>query len=179
MSKTYPIPPRLQAIVGIILAAALLRLLPHWPNVTPIAAIALFGGAQLGRRHLAFIIPMSAMFLSDLVLGFHSTMWAVYLGFAMTVLLGSLLRGKVRIPNLFGMVITSSVLFYLLTNFAVWIGSPFYPQNLSGLMASYAAGLPFLLNSLAGNIFYSAVIFGVFHLAQQRFPQLREVGIRS
>jgi hypothetical protein len=177
MKTKYTLSPRFLVLTGVILIAALFRLLPHWPNFTPVAAIALFGGAHFSRKAIAFMIPLAALFLSDLILGFHGTMWAVYLGFIFTVALGMGIKGKTAVLPVLGTVVASSVLFYLLTNLAAWIGSPFYPQTFSGLMMSYAAGIPFLWNSLAGDLFYSGVLFGSFYFIRQRYPILQEIRI--
>lgn len=172
---------RFLVILGLILTAAAFRLVPHWPNVTPIAAMALFGGAYLGRNYLAFLVPLAAMFISDLFLGFHSSMIAVYAAFAVTVLIGMTLSRKPRVLNIAMASVGSTLLFFLLTNFAAWIGSPFYPQSFAGLMECYAAGLAFLndgngisffMNSLLGDLFYNTVLFGSFYLISLRFPAL-------
>ena len=169
-------------IVSVITAGAFFRFIPHWPNFTPIAAMALFGGAYIGRKHLAFVIPFAAMFLSDLVLGLHKDMWSVYLAFGLTVLIGTLIRTNIRFVTVTGAAIASSVIFFLITNFGSWLASPFYPQTFGGLMQSYAAGLAFInngtygisffLNELTGVLFYSGVFFGVYALAKQKFPTL-------
>ncbi len=169
------ITPRFIVVAGIILFGAFMRLIPHWPNFTPIAAMALFGGAYFSKRYLAFIIPLSAMLLSDLILGFHSTMIAVYLSFALMVAIGILLSNRVKIGSVLLATAGSSVLFFLITNFAVWVGNPFYPQNMAGLAECYAAGLPFLNNGILGDLFYNAVFFGGFYLAQLRFPVLARI----
>ncbi|MCD4746400.1 MAG: hypothetical protein K8R58_08880 [Bacteroidales bacterium] len=164
--------PRFIFIVSSILIAALMRLLPHWPNFTPIAAIALFGGTYLNKKHLAFAVPFAALLLSDLFLGFHSYMIAVYLSFGIIVLLGFFLRNKVKITSVLLASLSSSVIFFLITNFAVWIGSPFYPQNFIGLTEAYIAGLPFLNNGILGDMFYNTIFFGSFYFAQLKFPVL-------
>ncbi|MBW6460963.1 MAG: hypothetical protein K0B08_10365 [Bacteroidales bacterium] len=174
-------------IISIIISGALFRFIPHWPNFTPIAAMALFGGAYLGRKYLAFIIPFAAMFLSDLLLGLHTGMWAVYLAFGITVMIGTLIRKNPRFASIFGASLTSSVIFFLLTNFAAWLASPFYPPTLAGLMQSYVAGLAFFhngsmgisffLNEVAGSLFYNGIFFGAYALARQWMPALdRTVG---
>jgi hypothetical protein len=173
MSHSALINPRFATITGIILVAAVFRLLPHWPNVTPVAAMALFGGAYFSRKIFAFILPMAALFLSDLVLGFHGTMWAVYLGFAITVAFGLLIRSKVSVWSVAGVVLGSSVIFFLLTNFASWMGSAFYAPTFTGLLTAYTAGLPFFLNSLLGDVFFAGVLFGSFQLLQQWYPALK------
>jgi hypothetical protein len=174
--------PRAIFIISVILAGALFRFIPHWPNFTPIAAMALFGGTYLGRKYLAFLIPFGAMFLSDLVLGFHSYMLAVYIAFGITVMIGFLLRTRVNIRNVALASIISSVLFYLITNFAAWLASPIYPPNFAGLMESYIAGLAFFnngsyglsffLNDLIGGLFYNAVFFGSYYFARHRIPAM-------
>jgi hypothetical protein len=166
--------PKLLVISGIILFAALMRLVPHYPNFTPVAAIALFGGAHYGKRWLAFFIPLFAMFMSDLVLGFHGLMIAVYFSFALVVGIGALLRNRVRVGTVMGATIGGSLLFFLVTNFAVWAGSPFYAQNAGGLISCYVAALPFFHSSLLGDMFYSGVFFGGYYLIEQRYPVLRK-----
>lgn len=168
--------------ITIIFAGAAMRLVPHWPNFTPIAAIALFGGAYMSKKYLAFIIPFAALFLSDLLLGFHSTMPAVYISFAITVLLGIYMLRNPRFINIMGASLISTILFFLITNFGAWVGNPIYPQNFAGLMESYIAGLvffnngtygiSFIMNSLLGDLFYTGLFFGVFYLAKLRFPVL-------
>jgi hypothetical protein len=180
--KSKILTPRFIFIVTTVLAAAAMRLIPHWPNFTPIAAMALFGGAYFSRKYLAFLIPMLAMLLSDLIIGFHTTMPAVYVAFAITVMIGMLVVRNPKILNIAAASITSTIIFFLITNFGAWIGSPLYPQNFSGLLESYAAGLAFLnngsygisffFNSLLGDLFYTSVLFGIFYLARLKFPVL-------
>lgn len=164
--------PRNIFIVSALFVAIAGRLIPHAPNFTPIAAMALFGGATLSNKRLAFVLPLIAMFISDLIIGFHSTMWAVYIAFAITVFIGTKINGKVNPLNVITASIASSSLFFIITNFAVWLGSTFYPQNLSGLVECYIAAIPFFNNGLVGDLFYSGILFTVFALAVQRFPQL-------
>ncbi len=167
--------PRFLFILTVIIAGAAFRLIPHWPNFTPIAAMALFGGTYFNKKYLAFLIPMAALFISDMLLGFHSYMIAVYLSFAIIVVFGMMLKNRVKIGSLLLASVSSSVLFFVITNFAVWIGSPFYPQNFAGLLESYTAGLPFLNNGVLGDLFYNTLFFGAFYLAQQRFPVLAKI----
>jgi hypothetical protein len=148
------------------------RLIPHAPNFTPVAAMALFGGATLSNKRLAFILPIIAMFISDLIIGFHSTMWAVYLAFAITVFIGTKINGNIKPLSVISASVASSALFFIITNFAVWLGSTFYPQNIGGLIECYVAAIPFFNNGLVGDLFYSGILFTVFALAGQRFPQL-------
>jgi hypothetical protein len=167
--------PRFWLVSGMIFAAALLRLLPHYPNFTPIAAMALFGGAYFSNKKTAFIVPFAAMFLSDLLIGFHSTMLAVYLSFALMVLIGFSLREKKKISNIFVASITSSVLFFVITNFAVWATGAMYPMNFTGLMESYIAAVPFFHYTLLGDLFYVGIFFGTFEIAKAKLPMLAEI----
>ncbi len=167
--------PKVLIVTGIILFAAVMRLVPHYPNFTPIAAIALFGGAQMGRKWLAFFVPLFALFISDLLIGFHGFMVPVYISFALVVLLGNLMRNNIKIATVLGGAVASSVLFFLITNFAVWAGSPFYPQTFSGLMQSYTMAIPFFHSSLLGDLFYSSVLFGSFYFLKQHYPALSSI----
>lgn len=167
--------PRLIFIISLIFAGAMFRLLPHWPNFTPIAAIALFGGAYINKKSLAFAIPVFAMLISDAILGFHSNMLAVYLSFAIIVMIGFMVREKVKFGPVLIASLSGSVLFFIITNFAVWLGSPYYAQNFAGLIACYTAGLPFFNNGILGDIFYNGVFFGGFYLVRLRFPVLSAI----
>jgi hypothetical protein len=166
--------PRSSVLVGMILAAAAARLAPHAPNFTPIAAIALFGGAHFADKRLAFGVPLAALLLSDLVLGFYGGMAVVYGSFALIVGLGFWLRSRRTIWPIAGAALASSLLFFLVTNFGMWAAGSLYPRTLSGLGVCYAAAIPFFRNTLAGDLFFSAVMFGGFALAEKRFPSLRE-----
>lgn len=165
------------AVTAIIISLALFRLLPHWPNVSPVAAMALFGGAYFIDKRIALIIPFLALFLTDLVLGLHATMVFVYAAFAMTVLIGMWLQNRVSVTNTMLAAVVSSVLFFLVTNFGSWIMTGvhgMYPRTLEGLMQAYSAGIPFFQNTLIGNLAYTAIIFGGYHLLQKNLPQLRQ-----
>jgi hypothetical protein len=163
---------RILFIAVSIFVIAFARILPHPFNVTPIAAIALFGGAMFSKRWMAFLIPMAAMLVSDIFIGFHNTMWAVYLSFGLTVLLGMNLSND-RSPIKIGVSsLAGSVLFFLITNFAVWYGDTFYTQDLAGLMTSYAAGVPFFRNGILGDLFFNLVLFGGYQAITAKFPKL-------
>lgn len=171
--------PKLIVVAIIILFAAVMRLVPHYPNFTPIAAIALFGGAQLGRRWLAFFVPLFALFISDLILGFHAFMIPVYLSFALVVLLGSGIGNNIKVQTVLGGSVASSLLFFLITNFAVWAMSPYYPSTFAGLMQSYTMAVPFFHSSLLGDLFYNTVFFGGFYLLQLRYPTLVAIKVNK
>ena len=167
--KKIEISPKFYVVLTMIFAGAVMRLIPHWPNFTPIAAIALFGGTFLKRKDLAFLIPVVAMLLSDLIIGFHSTMFAVYASFIAIVSLGLFLQSRLTVVNTISASLASSILFYLITNFASWTsGIMPYPMNVAGLMQSYVAGLPFFFNGIIGDLFYNSVLFGVLYMVTNR-----------
>jgi hypothetical protein len=170
-------------VAGIIVLAALSRLLPHPPNFSPVEAIALFGGAYFAKRHAAVWVPLVAMFLSDIALGlvnggiyadyFLSAGFAlVYLCIGLSALLGFGLRGRVGVLRVAGYSLLGSVLFFLVTNFGAWLGSSMYPQTAAGLGQAYVAGIPFFQNTVLGTLFYSALMFGSFAWLRRRSPAL-------
>ncbi len=163
---------RLVTLTLIIFAIALFRLLPHPPNISPVAAMALFGGACFSDRRVALLVPFLALLLSDLVLGLHDTMVYVYAGFALTVVIGFWVGRDPRATRISTAVIASSLLFFLITNFGAWLTSGLYPLTAQGLVQAYVAGIPFLQNSLIGNIVFTALLFGGFALLQRRIPAL-------
>ena len=171
--------PRLIAILAAILIAAALRLVPHWPNFTPIGAMALFGGAYFGKRALAFAAPLGALLLSDLVLGFHAGMPYVYGSVALVVLIGWVLARRATPLGIAAAAMASSVLFFAVTNFGTWLSSGMYPQTLAGLAACYVAAIPFFQNTLAGDLVFSALLFGGFALLERRLPALRAPELRA
>ncbi len=168
---------RLITLSVLILAAAVTRLLPHPSNFAPITAIALFGGTQLSRRSHAFLIPLGAMFLSDCLLGFHPQMPSVYLSFALVVLIGCWVRGHKTPLRIAEGALGGSILFFVLTNFSVWAFDALYPRTAAGLVACFAAALPFFHNSLLGDASYTVVLFGGLALAERWFPVLREAPV--
>lgn len=171
-------------LAGLILLAALTRVLPHPPNFSPVTAIALFGGAYFANRSWAVLVPLIGLVLSDLVLaslhgGLYaswfsgSAIWLVYGCIALTTVMGFGLRGKVRGASVLGYSLAGSVLFFAVTNFGAFLGDPMYPKTAAGLMAAYAAGVPFFQWTLLGTLGYSAVLFGGFALLRARLPALR------
>ncbi len=115
------------------------------------------------------------MLISDCIIGFHNYLIAVYIGFAIAVGIGMILRKKTNLWTVAGASLGSSLIFFLITNFAVWLGSPFYSQDIAGLLTCYTAGIPFFNNGVLGDLFYNTVFFGGFYLAQHRFPILAKV----
>ena len=167
-------PGHLLLVLTLILVAAAVRLLPHPPNLVPTGAMALFGAAALPKRWLALIVPLAAYYLSDLVL--NNVVYAAYFegwyfgadpfvygGLVLMIAIGIWgLRGRafdwMRIG---GAAVGATVVFFLVSNFGVWMSGTMYPPTSVGLLAAYTAGLPFLVNSLLANVLFTGVFFGV------------------
>jgi hypothetical protein len=164
---------RLAALLGAIAAAAALRLVPHPPNFSPIDAMALFSGAYLGRRVVALAAPLAALLLSDLVLGFYSGMMFQYAAVVLIAVLGAIALPRVGSVKVIAATLASSALFFTVSNFGVWLVGGIYPQTLAGLGSCYVAAIPFFQNTIAGDLFYAALLFGGFAIAEHFVPRLR------
>ncbi|MFM8558948.1 MAG: DUF6580 family putative transport protein [bacterium] len=167
-------------VFALIVLAAASRLLPHPPNVAPVAAIGLFAGAYSSRR-AGWLVPFAALLASDAVLGFYhpvGMLWN-YLAFAACLLLGSgwLARRRTAL-RLGGAVITSALAFFVLSNFGMW-ASGYYPRTWAGLVECYVAALPFLRNTLLSDARYSAALFGGYALLARFLVRRDEVTARA
>ncbi|MFN0213396.1 MAG: DUF6580 family putative transport protein [Saprospiraceae bacterium] len=166
---------------SLIALAALTRLLPHPPNFTPIGAIALFGAAYFNRQWLMLAVPFAALFLTDLFInnviyrelyGTSFTLitsWWIYAAFALAMLAGiGWFNNKVTAFRVLGASLSASAIFFLVTNFSVWAESLLYPKTAAGLVACFTAGIPFLGNTILGDLCFSAAMFGVYEWAGKR-----------
>jgi hypothetical protein len=165
---------RIAIILCFILFAAIARVLPHPWNFTPVGAMALFAGAKLGRSWMAFLLPLAALFAGDVFVGLHKLMLVVYLSFALSVLIGILFRKSQSAGPLALATLLGATQFFLMTNFAVWAFLTGYAKTFSGLITCYAVGFPLLGNTLAGDAFYTAILFGGYALAERFLPALRD-----
>jgi hypothetical protein len=181
-------------IFAMIVLAAALRLAPHPWNFTPVGAIALFSGAMVRDRRLAFLVPVLVMFATDLIIGFNKLSPLVYASFLLSVLIGRAVVGarfsasqsqpepsarsrKRAVPRIAGAIFLGALQFFLITNFGVWAFLDSYPRTGTGLAACYIAGLPLFWNTLAGDAVYATVLFGGFFLAERLAPRLRQSGV--
>ena len=173
------------AIISLILFASFSRIIPHMPNFTPIGAIALFGGAYLKNRYHAFLIPMISLWLSDLILNnfifsFYSEftwfypgfLWQ-YISFILIIVIGHLFLKKLNFKNIFITTIFSSLLFFIITNFGVWISGSMYTLDFQGLISCYIMALPFFKGTLLGFMCYSTLLFGVLEFSKYKFEILK------
>jgi hypothetical protein len=166
------ITPKFWILTMLVFAAAFVRLIPHPPNFAPIAAMALFGGAYFNKKWAAFLVPLAAMIITDLILGFHETMWAVYLSFALIVVIGMMMLKEKKVGNIFFASVISSVIFFIITNFGIWLSTPYYEKTGLGLVSCYTAAIPFFHQTLLSDLFFVGILFGLYHLAKMKFPVL-------
>lgn len=158
---------RILIIFTLIIVAMSIRLLPHPANFTPLTAIALFSGALLGKKWFAFVVPMVIMFLSDLFLGFHATMWAVYVSFALVVAMGMFLCKNIRFINVMATAILSSLLFFVITNFACFLQG-WYSLTWAGLVDCFTMAIPFFRMELLSTLVYATAFWGIYTLVTKK-----------
>lgn len=161
------------AFIMIVIAAAL-RIASHPWNFAPIGAMALFSGAVVCDRRLAFFFPLLTLFLGDIFVGFHKLMFVVYASFLVNVAIGLWLRDRRTPVRIALATLLGAIQFFLATNFAVWQFLGSYPRTAAGLISCYLAGIPLFWNTLAGDAFYAVVFFGGFAVAEQVFPAFGE-----
>lgn len=139
------------------------RILPHSPNFTPIGALSLLSGAYLPKKYSLFV-PLSVMFLTDYFIGFYEIklMISVYGSFILIVLIGFWLKNHRNFITIISSSLIASLLFYIITNFAVWAFTPWYEKNLTGLASSYLLALPFFRNTILGDLFYTFSFFSLY-----------------
>lgn len=149
-------------IITFIVIAVLVRLFPHLPNVTPVTAIALFSGVYFTNKKFAFTMPLLAMVLSDLFLGFSAITLFVYAAFILVAYIG-LSSKKISIKS----ILISSISFFIITNFGVWL--LYYPKSFAGLVECYTLAIPFFRNSIIGDFFFAGVMYFGFEFVSNRY----------
>jgi hypothetical protein len=181
---------RFSVVAGLVLMAALSRLMIHTDNFTPIGAMALFGGAYFSNRWKAFLVPLLALFISDMLMqgllyhgqyGFplYSGWYWVYGSFALIVLLGRWIITKVSVKNVLIASVSGALAHWIISDFGVWIGGGFdlttgttYTKDGQGLLKCYVEAIPYMKSFFYGTAIYSVILFGGFELAQRKFPML-------
>ena len=169
--------PRIAVVIALVLGAAFFRLVPHPANFAPMTAVALFAGAHLAGFRWAAVVPVLAMFLSDLVLevvtgqGFHSLMPVIYFAYA-AVAFGAVALKQRSVARIAGASVLASTWFFIVTNFGVWATGTMYPMSSAGLVACFTAAVPFFGATFAGDAFFTAVFFGGYALAARWSPAL-------
>lgn len=144
---------------GLVLLILLSRLTSHIWNFTVLGGVALLAGAYFSKKYLAVLTVFIGLLLSDMVLGFHDQMLAVYLSYAVIVGLGALLQQNASRLKIFSMSLMGACLFFLITNFAVWYSGLMYPQNWDGLVNCYVMGIPFFRAQVTADLISALVLF--------------------
>lgn len=165
-------------LLALVVFAVLLRLMPHPANIAPIAAMALFGGAYLNKKY-ALVVPLIAMIVSDFFIGFHDTMLFVYVSFALTGCIGVWLRTHKTVPHTILASLSSSILFFIVTNFGVWAVGSMYAKTPAGLLECYTFALPFFRNTIVGDLVYTGVFFGGYFLVQKFLSQQKQFAYKT
>lgn len=159
---------------ALVAIAAALRVVAHPWNFTPIGAMALFSGATFRQRWMKFVFPLVALFAGDVFIGLYKLMIVVYASFLISVAIGTWIGEERKLPRLASATMLGALQFFLITNFAVWASFTTYPKSVAGLVACYAAGIPFFWNSLAGDVFYVTLLFGGYALAERWFAHQQQ-----
>ena len=164
--------------LALIAIAVLLRVLPHPPNFAPVAAVALFGGAVLPRKY-GLITPVAAMVVSDLVIGLHSLVLVTWGTYALIALAGSYWLKKGSVPLGAFLAVSSSVFFFLVSNFAVWVEGKLYPHTFAGLGRCFELALPFFRNTFLSDIVYTAGLFGLYALTVKASGHFTKLSVKK
>lgn len=139
------------------------RILPFPPNFAPIGALALFSGVYI-RKKYALIIPLIAMVISDLFIGWHNLVLFTWGSFALIVVIGWWVRKRKNIFTVVSGSLAGSVAFFLITNFAVWTFTPLYAKTTPGLVLCFTMAIPFFRNTILGDLFFVGVLFSIYEL---------------
>ncbi|MFH0951999.1 MAG: DUF6580 family putative transport protein [Patescibacteria group bacterium] len=171
---------KLLAALLLIIFGIVMRVIPHAPNVAPIAAIALVAGVYLGRRY-AIVLPLITMVISDIFIGYHALAPVIWLSFALVGLISFWLRGRLSFGNVITASLAGSIIFFLITNLAVWLYVPYYSLDLSGLLYCFYLALPFFRNTVMGDLGFVAVLFAIAEtvLLLRKQPIIEKLAVKK
>lgn len=161
-------------VLGVILITVISRLIPHLPNFTPVLAVALFLGTNNKNKYFSYLIPISILFISDLIIGFYSTLPYVYLSVISVVMIGAMNKFKSHKLTILN-VLLSSFMFFVVTNFGVWLVDGLYAMNFEGLVNCYINAIPFYRNEFISNIIFSTTLFGGKYLLDNKSNKYQTV----
>ena len=170
-SATYESMKHIITVLSLVLVAGFSRLIPHPWNFTAIGAMALFAGTRMPNKALAFLAPFLTLLWTDTILGFHETVVYVYAAVALITIIGFFTEGK-KSAIVAGSV-AGSILFFAITNFGVWMVQGMYPHTAAGLLECFTMAIPFFGNQVAGDLFYTGVLFGAYALLKTYVPSLK------
>lgn len=153
-------------VTGLIILTSIFRFIPHAPNFTPILSIALISGILFSSKRIGLLIPLSIMLLTDLFLGFHSTLPFVYGSLGIIAFLSFAFK-KLDFKSVILGSTASAIIFYLVTNFGVWLTMGLYTKDLSGLLMCYEMALPFFRNTLASTLLFSGFMALAYNMSER------------
>jgi hypothetical protein len=171
-----------------ILFGAFSRLFTFFPNFSALESLALFGGAYIAIRYIAILIPLAAMFFSDIIINntvarqffpnhdglviFSDYMIWNTIAIVLIVLFGRLFLKKMSVLRGVMGILGATAIFWIISNIGAWLSSGIFPLTFAGMLENFAFALPFLKNSLIGNFAFGAVLFGSFELLTRKYPSL-------
>jgi len=163
------------SIILVVLVAAISRFLPHPPNFTPIIAMGLFSGFYFkNNKILALLVPIFAMFISDIYFGFSTISIFVYFALGLIVFIGYFLPNNkctTSFENILTGSLSGSIIFFIVSNFGVFLIG--YPKSISGLISCYTAAIPFFANTISSTLIFSTVLFLSYDIIRDSIPQLQ------
>lgn len=146
-------------MIFLILSLAFIRFIPHAPNFTPIIAMSIYAGIKFNNKYLALMVPLFSMVISDLFIGLHSSMLAVYFCIVLNVFMGMCFYNKFTFIKYMTLSLIGSCLFFIITNFSVWVLSGMYVHTLTGLISCYILAIPFFVNTISSSLFFGGAIY--------------------
>jgi hypothetical protein len=159
--------------IAILTVGILSRLFTPYPNFNPVIALAIFSGVYIKNKKLALLLPLLLMFISDLFLGFHSTIAFTWVGIVLVSMVGVYIREKKSVKSIFAASLASAVIFYVISNAGVWLMDAMYPMTWAGLAECFAMALPFFRMTLMSAFIYAFILFGVYELIAARVKTTR------
>ena len=162
-------------VTGLITIGILTRFIPHVPNFSPLVGIALFSGVYLNKKY-SYFIPIGIYVISDIVIGLHGIVLFTWGSIALIYWLGHKLKTNKTPARIAVYTLTSSILFFIVTNFGVWLQG-WYSYTLEGLLKCYIVALPFFRTSLLADFIYVAVLFGTYEYILRRKTNLPQESV--
>jgi len=156
--------------IGLILILALSRLIPHPDNFTPIIALAIMGSHFFKSINFSYLVVLFSMLIADFFIGFYSHMLFVYLSLFLIILIFFKISKKMNYKNLFIFGFFGSVIFFLISNFGVWVAGNLYEKNMNGLLECYFMAIPFFKNTLISTLIFSYLALIIYKSPIKTFP---------
>jgi len=171
----------------VIFVTAFARIIPHIENFTPVIALCMFSGLSLTGNKIKYIIPLLAVFISDLFLNifvynlnhgiflYEGVIWQ-YISYILIILISSKFR-KINIKytaKIILLMILMCSLFFIISNFGVWVSSNMYAHYIEGLFACYISAIPFFQGTFLGTIYFSIFLFFGFNILDRTYFKKNE-----